>query len=168
METCHENVIPTNFILLLGAVTDFRSRSYVYSMANVGKTDLIVEIFSFQIISVTGYEGKDRETLKNMIYVIGAKYTGYLSRSVTHLICNKYAFCEVQEFFMSSRLMLPVERNLTMRSSLIGPFRLHLNYPRLRPCCLEWIVCIGHQFSVLHRGNGPIKCKLRRPFTFAR
>ncbi|CAB3993743.1 Hypothetical predicted protein [Paramuricea clavata] len=40
------------------------------------------------IISVTGFEGKERQILKNMIYIIGAKYTGYLSRSVTHLICR--------------------------------------------------------------------------------
>lgn len=40
------------------------------------------------IISVTGFEGEERKALKNMIYMIGAKYTGYLSRSNTHLICH--------------------------------------------------------------------------------
>ncbi|XP_028393848.1 PAX-interacting protein 1-like [Dendronephthya gigantea] len=40
------------------------------------------------IISVTGFQGKEREALKNMIYMIGAKYAGYLSRTVTHLICQ--------------------------------------------------------------------------------
>jgi hypothetical protein len=39
---------------------------------------------------VTGFQGKERDAIKNMIYMIGAKYTGYLSRSVTHLICQKY------------------------------------------------------------------------------
>ena len=39
---------------------------------------------------MTGFQGKERDAIKNMIYMIGAKYTGYLSRSVTHLICQKY------------------------------------------------------------------------------
>ncbi|XP_031560824.1 PAX-interacting protein 1-like [Actinia tenebrosa] len=47
-------------------------------------------------ITVTGYTGAERLLVKNMIFVIGATYTGYLSRSNTHIICkssvgDKYA-----------------------------------------------------------------------------
>lgn len=40
------------------------------------------------VITVTGYTGVERTLLKNMIYIIGAKYTGYLTRVNTHIICK--------------------------------------------------------------------------------
>lgn len=40
-------------------------------------------------ISVTGYEGKERTYVKDMIRVIGAVYTGELSQQNTHLISRK-------------------------------------------------------------------------------
>lgn len=40
------------------------------------------------VITVTGYAGKERTLLKNMIFIIGARYTGYLTRSNTHIICK--------------------------------------------------------------------------------
>ncbi|XP_046860090.1 PAX-interacting protein 1-like isoform X2 [Xenia sp. Carnegie-2017] len=40
------------------------------------------------IISLTGFQGIEREKLKDMVDLVGAKYCGYLSRSVTHLICK--------------------------------------------------------------------------------
>ena len=43
-----------------------------------------------QVITVTGYTGAERTLLKNMIFIIGAKYTGYLTRSNTHIICKRY------------------------------------------------------------------------------
>ena len=47
--------------------------------------------YHWQVITVTGYTGTERTLLKNMIYVIGAKYTGYLTRVNTHIICKRYA-----------------------------------------------------------------------------
>nr|XP_014350008.1 PREDICTED: PAX-interacting protein 1 [Latimeria chalumnae] len=44
---------------------------------------------SQHIISVTGFVDGDREDLKLMAYVAGAKYTGYLCRSNTVLICKE-------------------------------------------------------------------------------
>lgn len=42
-----------------------------------------------QIISVTGFVDGDRDDLKLMAYLAGAKYTGYLCRSNTVLICRE-------------------------------------------------------------------------------
>lgn len=46
-------------------------------------------LFSHQIISVTGFVDNDRDDLKLMAYLAGAKYTGYLCRSNTVLICKE-------------------------------------------------------------------------------
>ncbi|XP_078364227.1 PAX-interacting protein 1-like [Oculina patagonica] len=40
------------------------------------------------VITVTGYTGAERSLLKNMIFIIGARYTGYLTRANTHIICK--------------------------------------------------------------------------------
>lgn len=45
--------------------------------------------FCLQIISVTGFVDSDRDDLKLMAYLAGAKYTGYLCRSNTVLICKE-------------------------------------------------------------------------------
>ncbi|GAB6029827.1 PAX-interacting protein 1 [Chamberlinius hualienensis] len=42
-----------------------------------------------QIISISSFEGDERQRLKRMILLTGAKYTGYFSRSNTLLICRK-------------------------------------------------------------------------------
>lgn len=42
-----------------------------------------------QIISVTGFVDSDRDDLKLMAYLAGARYTGYLCRSNTVLICKE-------------------------------------------------------------------------------
>uniref|UniRef100_A0A8C0D4I4 PAX-interacting protein 1 n=1 Tax=Balaenoptera musculus TaxID=9771 RepID=A0A8C0D4I4_BALMU len=42
-----------------------------------------------QIISVTGFVDRDRDDLKLMAYLAGAKYTGYLCRSNTVLVCKE-------------------------------------------------------------------------------
>ncbi|ERE67025.1 PAX-interacting protein 1 [Cricetulus griseus] len=44
---------------------------------------------SQHIISVTGFVDNDRDDLKLMTYLAGAKYTGYLCRSNTVLICKE-------------------------------------------------------------------------------
>ncbi|XP_035526818.1 PAX-interacting protein 1 [Morone saxatilis] len=44
---------------------------------------------SSQIISVTGFVDADRDDLKLMAYLAGARYTGYLCRSNTVLICKE-------------------------------------------------------------------------------
>ncbi|CAO2603700.1 PAX-interacting protein 1 [Lemmus lemmus] len=44
---------------------------------------------SQHIISVTGFVDNDRDDLKLMAYLAGAKYTGYLCRSNTVLICKE-------------------------------------------------------------------------------
>ncbi|XP_055447326.1 PAX-interacting protein 1 isoform X2 [Bubalus kerabau] len=44
---------------------------------------------SQHIISVTGFVDNDRDDLKLMAYLAGAKYTGYLCRSNTVLICRE-------------------------------------------------------------------------------
>ncbi|XP_065795627.1 PAX-interacting protein 1 [Muntiacus reevesi] len=46
---------------------------------------------SQHIISVTGFVDNDRDDLKLMAYLAGAKYTGYLCRSNTVLICREPA-----------------------------------------------------------------------------
>lgn len=40
------------------------------------------------VITVTGYTGSERTLLKNMIFIVGARYTGYLTRTNTHIICK--------------------------------------------------------------------------------
>ncbi|XP_077979185.1 PAX-interacting protein 1-like, partial [Glandiceps talaboti] len=42
-----------------------------------------------QVIAVTGFEGRDRNDIKVMIDLIGAKYTGHFARGNTLLICNR-------------------------------------------------------------------------------
>lgn len=46
-------------------------------------------LLSPQIISVTGFVDADRDDLKLMAYLTGARYTGYLCRSNTVLICKE-------------------------------------------------------------------------------
>lgn len=50
---------------------------------------LLVPLRSPQIISVTGFVDEDRDDLKLMAYLTGARYTGYLCRSNTVLICKQ-------------------------------------------------------------------------------
>lgn len=60
-------------------------------------TEPLFSIFCFcgrrlavpQIISVTGFVDEDRDDLKLMAYLTGARYTGYLCRSNTVLICKQ-------------------------------------------------------------------------------
>lgn len=53
------------------------------------KKSVCITLFSFQIISVTGFVDADRDDLKLMAYLTGARYTGYLCRSNTVLICKE-------------------------------------------------------------------------------
>ena len=46
-------------------------------------------ILIFQIICVTNFEGIERERVKSMIGCVGAKYTGYMTRANSVVICNK-------------------------------------------------------------------------------
>lgn len=43
----------------------------------------------YQMIAVTGFVDTDRDDLKLMSYLAGARYTGYLCRSNTVLICKE-------------------------------------------------------------------------------
>lgn len=52
-------------------------------------TEPLFSIFCPQIISVTGFVDEDRDDLKLMAYLTGARYTGYLCRSNTVLICKQ-------------------------------------------------------------------------------
>lgn len=54
-----------------------------------GRAELYRVSSSSQIISVTGFVDGDRDDLKLMAYLAGAKYTGYLCRSNTVLICRE-------------------------------------------------------------------------------
>lgn len=51
--------------------------------------NICITLLSFQIISVTGFVDADRDDLKLMAYLTGARYTGYLCRSNTVLICKE-------------------------------------------------------------------------------
>lgn len=42
-----------------------------------------------QIMTLTNFDGEERERLKSMVLLAGAKYTGYMSRANTVLICRK-------------------------------------------------------------------------------
>ncbi|XP_070567106.1 PAX-interacting protein 1-like [Ptychodera flava] len=42
-----------------------------------------------QVIAVTGFEGKDRSDVKVLVELVGAKYTGFLTRGNTVLICHR-------------------------------------------------------------------------------
>lgn len=48
-----------------------------------------LRLSSFQILSVTGFVDADRDDLKLMAYLAGARYTGYLCRSNTVLVCKE-------------------------------------------------------------------------------
>ena len=41
------------------------------------------------IISVSGFDGRDRQRVKHMIEECGARYTGYLTKHNTTLVCRK-------------------------------------------------------------------------------
>lgn len=53
------------------------------------KKSVWITLLSFQIISVTGFVDADRDDLKLMAYLTGGRYTGYLCRSNTVLICKE-------------------------------------------------------------------------------
>ncbi|XP_053384133.1 PAX-interacting protein 1-like [Mercenaria mercenaria] len=44
---------------------------------------------SNQIISITNFDGDDRDRVKQMITALGAKYTGYMTRSNSVLVCRR-------------------------------------------------------------------------------
>ncbi|PIK57828.1 putative PAX-interacting protein 1 [Apostichopus japonicus] len=55
------------------------------------------------VIAVTGFEGTERNDVKTMIEMIGATYTGYLSRGNTLLICRRpegFKYEKAQEWRM--------------------------------------------------------------------
>ena len=41
------------------------------------------------ILTLTGFEGRDRDWLKDMIDMVGAKYTGYFTKHNTVIICAR-------------------------------------------------------------------------------
>ena len=43
-----------------------------------------------QIISITNFSGEERKRVKQMISAIGAKYTGYMTRTNSVLICKRW------------------------------------------------------------------------------
>ena len=41
------------------------------------------------IVSVTGFENEERNIIKMMLQLVGAKYTGYFSKKNSLLICKR-------------------------------------------------------------------------------
>ncbi len=46
-------------------------------------------VFLLQIICVTNFEGDERQRIKNMISVLGAQYTGYMTQANSVLVAKK-------------------------------------------------------------------------------
>ena len=44
----------------------------------------------FQIITVSGFIGEEREDIKDLIRICGASFTGHLTPHNTHLICQRF------------------------------------------------------------------------------
>ena len=42
------------------------------------------------ILTLTGFEGRDRDWVKEMIKIAGAKYTSYFTRHNHAIICKRY------------------------------------------------------------------------------
>jgi hypothetical protein len=51
------------------------------------------------ILTLTGFEDRDRDWVKDMIVLSGAKYTSYFTKHNHAIICKRYA---VEKFFFKS------------------------------------------------------------------
>ena len=49
-----------------------------------------------QIISITNFSGEERKRVKQMISAIGAKYTGYMTRTNSVLICKRWVCLKLE------------------------------------------------------------------------
>ena len=58
-----------------------------FQMISITNFDLSL----FQMISITNFEGEERTRVKQMISSLGAKYTGYMTRSNSVLVCKRWA-----------------------------------------------------------------------------
>ena len=65
---------------------------------NLFKFHIFTFFFSFDrpcenmILTLTGFEGRDRDWVKEMIKIVGAKYTSYFTRHNHAIICKRYVF----------------------------------------------------------------------------
>ncbi|XP_075068234.1 PAX-interacting protein 1 [Mixophyes fleayi] len=74
---------------------------------------------SQHIISVTGFVDSDRDDLKLMAYLAGAKYTGYLCRSNTVLICKEPSGLKYEK---AKEWRIPCVNALWLCDILLGNF----------------------------------------------
>ncbi|XP_069814980.1 PAX-interacting protein 1 [Dendropsophus ebraccatus] len=74
---------------------------------------------SQHIISVTGFVDSDRDDLKLMAYLAGAKYTGYLCRSNTVLICKEPSGMKYEK---AKEWRIPCVNALWLCDILLGNF----------------------------------------------
>ena len=60
--------------------------------------NILFKLFSFDrpcenmILTLTGFEGRDRDWVKEMIKLAGAKYTSYFTKHNHAIICRRYCF----------------------------------------------------------------------------
>uniref|UniRef100_A0A8C5Q044 PAX-interacting protein 1 n=1 Tax=Leptobrachium leishanense TaxID=445787 RepID=A0A8C5Q044_9ANUR len=74
---------------------------------------------SQHIVSVTGFVDSDRDELKLMAYLAGAKYTGYLCRSNTVLICKEPSGLKYEK---AKEWRIPCVNALWLCDILLGNF----------------------------------------------
>lgn len=49
----------------------------------------VILLFASQVLSYTGFHAKERERLKMMAFLCGARFTGCMTKNNTALICKK-------------------------------------------------------------------------------
>lgn len=89
LSACRSNCY---FGVLLKNCISIKTTGNVFLLINSVISELHRSLFhccSSQILSVTGFVDADRDDLKLMAYLAGARYTGYLCRSNTVLICKE-------------------------------------------------------------------------------
>ncbi|ELW69778.1 PAX-interacting protein 1 [Tupaia chinensis] len=88
------------------------------------------------IISVTGFVDSDRDDLKLMAYLAGAKYTGYLCRSNTVLICREPTGLKYEK---AKEWRIPCVNAQWLGDILLGNFEAlrHIQYSRYTAFTLQ-------------------------------
>ena len=66
---------------------NIHAKCHIMDVTIFSSNELVCSIY--QIIAVTGFEGGERNDVKTMIEMTGAKYTGFFSRGNTLLISKR-------------------------------------------------------------------------------
>ncbi|XP_033638672.1 PAX-interacting protein 1-like isoform X1 [Asterias rubens] len=78
-----------------------------------------------QVISMSGFEGSERNDVKTLMELLGAKYTGYFTRANTLLICNRM---EGAKYEKAQEWRIPIVNVQCLSDLVLGNYETIRNF----------------------------------------